>query len=120
MRFLAPSAHRILDFATVVAFALAPTVLGLSGLPAALAWFLAAVHLLLTLVTDFRGAGAPPLPLHVHGAVELVVGPALLVLPWILGWVGTARVFYMAAGGVIVVVWGVSRYRTAGTGRPEA
>src|SRR5579864_8892655 len=50
MRVIGAGLHRMLDFVTVVGFALAPTVLGLVGFAATLSYLLAAVHLVLTLL----------------------------------------------------------------------
>lgn len=107
---LSPSAHRILDFVTVVAFAAAPALLGFGGLPAILAYVLAAVHLLMTLATRFPDAPSRPLPIGLHSFVELVVGVMLLILPWLLGWEPHAQVFFLAAGVVILAVWLGTRY----------
>lgn len=89
MRVIAAGLHRVLDFVTVAGFALAPSVPGLAGLAAALAYVLAAVHLALTLLTHFPGSAARPVPFLLHGAIEAVVGIALLVLPRLVGWSGT-------------------------------
>jgi hypothetical protein len=105
-----PSVHRMLDFVTVVAFAAAPSALGLSGLPASVSYALACVHLLLTLLTRFSPDGSQPLALKIHGVVEMLVGPVLLVAPFALGWEGIAKTFYLVAGVVIVVVWALSAY----------
>jgi len=109
--------HRILDFVTVAGFALAPTLFGLTGLAATLAYVLAAVHLALTLLTRFPGGDRGVVPLRVHGGIELAVGIALLLAPFALGWQGAARTFYVAAGAVILVVWLLSAYETR-TGNP--
>jgi hypothetical protein len=119
MRVIGAGLHRMLDFVTVVGFALAPTVLGLVGFAATLSYLLAAVHLVLTLLTAFPGGTARPVSLAIHGAIEVVVGVALIVLPWVVGWVGTPRMFYCAAGVVILGVWALSAYR-AGTPRAAA
>jgi hypothetical protein len=111
MRVIAAGLHRMLDFVTVLGFALAPVVLGLTGLAATLAYILAAVHLALTLLTHFPGRAARPVSLVLHGAIEGVVGIALLLLPWLVGWNGSARAFYEAAGVVILLVWALSAYR---------
>ena len=111
MRLIHPGLHRWLDFVTVVAFALAPSVLSLTGLAATLAYVLACVHLALTALTHFPGARVRLVPLSLHGVIECVVGLGLLVLPWVLGWTGVARMFYVAAGLVILVVWGLSDYK---------
>jgi len=105
-----PSAHRLLDFVTVVAFAAAPTVLGLTGMPATISYVLACVHLALTLLTRFSTGGAQPIALKIHGAVELVVGPVLIAAPFVLGWQGVAKTFFLAAGVVIAAVWALSAY----------
>ncbi|MGH7733539.1 MAG: hypothetical protein ACREOE_07550, partial [Gemmatimonadales bacterium] len=91
MRVIAAGLHRVLDFVTIAGFALAPLLLGLTGFAAALAYVLAAVHLGLTLFTDFPGGRAHLIPLGVHGAVECIVGIVLLALPWLLNWQGAAR-----------------------------
>jgi len=110
MRMIGAGLHRMLDFVTVVGFALAPTVLGLVGFAATLSYLLAAVHLVLTLLTSFPGGAARLVPLAIHGAIELVVGVALIALPWLAGWVGIARTFYCVAGVVILGVWVLSAY----------
>lgn len=111
MSLVSPKVHRALDFVTVVGFLLAPVVLGLTGWPAYLAYGLAVVHLGVTLGTRSPGGTRGPLPLPAHGGLELAVGVALLVLPWIAGWTGVARTFYAAAGLVILVVWALTDYR---------
>ncbi len=113
MRFIAARLHRVLDFVTVGGFALAPSVLGLAGFAATLAYVLAVVHLALTLLTHFPGSAARPVSLVLHGAIEGVVGLALLLLPWLVGWTGTTRTFYVVAALIILVVWALSAYRPA-------
>ena len=110
MRFVTPRLHYFLDFATVAAFALAPTAVPLSGSAAVFAYGLAVVHLVVTLVTRFPGTGRRPLPLRVHGVLEAVVGIALLGLPFAAGWADPARLFYVVAGVVILAVGAMSRY----------
>jgi len=111
MRLITAGLHRVLDFVTVAGFAVAPSVLGLAGFAATLSYVLAAVHLTLTLLTHFPGSAERPVSLALHGAIELAVGVALIVLPWLVGWGGTARVFYVVAGAVILGVWALSAYR---------
>lgn len=103
--------HRILDFVTVAGFALAPTVFSFSGLPALLSYVLAVVHLGLTLLTRFHGTAGGPIPFRAHGAIELVVGVVLVAAPYLLGWHGSARTFFIAIGLVILAVWALSSYR---------
>ncbi|HET7041799.1 MAG TPA: hypothetical protein VFI13_07260 [Gemmatimonadales bacterium] len=111
--------HRLLDLVTVVGFGAAPSLLGLTGIASILSYALAAIHLLLTLVTHFPGDGKGPIPFSIHGVVEGAVGVALAALPFVVGWTGTPRAFYLTAGLVILVVWALTRYRDrpADTGR---
>lgn len=102
--------HRVLDFVTVVAFASAPTLFGLVGRTATLAYALAVVHLLLTLATHFPGHGRYPVPFRAHGVIELLVGLALVAVPFIRDWTHGARIFFPAIGVVILAVWALSRY----------
>jgi hypothetical protein len=86
-------------------------VLPLTGLAASVSYALAIVHLILTLVTQFSDTNPRPVSLRIHGAIECVVGIALVALPWIAGWIGATRIFFAVAGGVILLVWVTSEYR---------
>lgn len=112
MAILTPRIHGYLDYLTVVIFALAPTLFGLTGVPALLAYLLAVVHLLMTLLTDFPLGVADVIPLRWHSRVELIVSVVLVVLPWLLGdlFSAGARTFYTAIGAVIFVVWLATDY----------
>ncbi len=112
MKILTPRTHGILDYLTVIAFLLAPTLFGLSGLPATISYLLAAVHLVLTLITAFPLGLVKAVPFKLHGVVELVVAILLVLLSWLLGFasVPTARNFYVAAGIVVFIVWLITDY----------
>lgn len=115
MRVLRPTIHGILDYAVVIAFALAPALLGLSGLPATVSYLLAGIHLLLTLVTAFPLGAVKLVPLPLHGVIELVVSIVLVALPWILRFTQDtlARDFYVGAGALIFLVWLITDYTAA-------
>lgn len=111
-KVLSARTHGILDYLTVVLFALAPTLFGFTGTAATLAYVLAAVHLGMTLVTIFPMGVAGILPLHVHGIVELLVAISLMgVGMFNFGTETTAGLFYLLVGLVILVVWVLSSYR---------
>ena len=112
MRFIDARIHGVLDIAIVFMFLLAPAVLGLGGSPAAIAYVLAAVHLVLTLLTDFPMGIRKVIPFFVHGIVELLVGVFLVILPTIAGYGpgSPARRFYTIIGATILVVWALTAY----------
>lgn len=102
MKAIAPTAHRVLDYATVVLFAAAPTVFGLTGGAAKLSYALAIVHVLMTLLTHFRDGDRKLVPFRVHMVVEILVGVALIfvgvyVFP-------AALTFFCAVGALILLV----------------
>lgn len=110
---LSPRTHGLLDYATVAVFALAPAVLGLDGAPATLSYALAAIHLVMTLLTAFPLGVVGRIPFRLHGTVELAVG-AVLVALGALFFGGAARWFYVAMGLIVLAVWATTDY----DGRP--
>ena len=107
---ISPRVHGLLDAVVVAAFALAPSLLGLEGLAAVLSYGLAAVHLAMTLATDFPAGVARWVRFPLHGRVEFVVGVALIVLALVL-FRGPAFAFFAGAGAVILLVWALTDYR---------
>lgn len=112
MKILSSTVHGYLDFITVIIFAVAPTVFGFDGLPAYISYALAVIHLILTLITAFPKGIIGIVPFTIHGAIELVVSIALIILPLILGFAETPRNFFICIGIVIFVVWLLSNYKT--------
>ena len=115
MKILSPKVHGILDYVVVIAFAGAPAALGLAGAAALLSRGLAGVHLALTLLTAFPLGAIKLIPFKVHGWIELIVGPTLLAVPWVLGFGHdpVARNFYIGAGILIFATWLITDYRAS-------
>jgi len=111
MGILPPTVHRLLDYVAVIVFALAPSLIHLSGNTKMLAYALAVIHLVVSLATQFPGSARRPLPYRVHGIIELVVGLALVCVPFIRHWTFAAGKFYPAMGVIILVIWAFTRYR---------
>jgi hypothetical protein len=112
MRILDARVHGVLDLITVVAFLLGPLLFGLGGSPAAIAYTLAIVHLVMTLLTRYPMGRWRVIPFPVYGIVELIVGVALLILPSYAGYApgSPARKFYLGMGAAILVVWALTAY----------
>ena len=111
MKVISDKTHGILDYLTVAIFALAPSVLGLTGFAALVSYALAAIHLVMTLLTNMPLGVLKIIPIRLHAFVEMLVGPVLvvaaLVLPPILG---DKRGFFLVMGLVILAVWLLSNY----------
>ena len=113
MKIISPRVHGYLDYVTVVVFLLAPTLIGLTGFPAILAYVLAGVHLLMTLVTEFPLGIVKLIPLPLHGWVERVVGPVLVLVSFVPAFTveTPARIFYIVMGIVIILVGLLTDYQ---------
>jgi len=115
MGIISAGAHRALDFIVVLAFAVAPTLFGMTGRSAMLAYALAVVHLLVTLLTHVPGRERRPIPYSAHGIIELLVGLALVCVPILRHWTAGARTFYIGIGVAILLVWLLTPYRERAT-----
>jgi hypothetical protein len=122
MKLIAPGVHRFLDFVAVIVFAVAPFAIGRGapGLPAALCWALALVHLVVTLATRFPSRSGGAISFVGHGILELVVSIFLAASSWIFGFApgSPARYFFVTAGAVLFLVWLLTDYSGRGVERP--
>lgn len=112
-KILTPTLHGYLDYVTVVLFLAAPSVLGLTGMAGIFAYVLAIIHLTMSLVTDFPLGAYKLMPFALHGWVERVVGPVLILVPFVFGFTDTATSFYVVIGIVIIVVGLLTDYQQA-------
>ncbi len=118
MKILSPRIHGYLDYVVVIAFLAAPTLFGLSGIPAVISYAQYIIQLTVTHLTDFPLGIAKAIPIKLHSTIELLVSFTLMALPWLLGFASVipARNFYIAAGVVIFITWLVTDYNRAKTG----
>jgi hypothetical protein len=114
MKIISDTTHGILDYVTVILFALAPSLLGLTGTAALISYALAVIHLTMTVLTDMPLGVIKIIPLKLHALVELAVGPVLvvgaLVLPSLFA---GGQAFFVVVGIVIFLVWLLSNYGPA-------
>ena len=113
-RFLSDRIHGILDYALVLQFATAPAGLGIGGASAVLCYALAATHLAMTALTDMPLGLVKLIPLRVHGAVELMLGLALIAAAWIFpDLLQSGQLFFTLTGAIVFFVWVSSKYGDA-------
>ncbi len=103
---ITPRVHGMIDYATVLATAAAPKVLGFPAPAAALAYGMAGSYLGLSAVTDYPLSAKRVVPFRTHGIAEAVSGLALPAMPWALGFARHrgARNFFLALTGVTFAV----------------
>ena len=82
---ISPTLHGMIDYTTSVAVAAAPTVLDFPEPAAELCYALAGSYTGMSMLTDYPPAAKRMIPFKAHGVVESVIGMALPVLPWALG-----------------------------------
>lgn len=88
---ISPTAHGILDYATMGATASAPLILGMPRRAAGAAYALAGAYTALSALTDYKPAVKRAVPLRVHEGVDIGLGMVLPALPWLLGFAGNRR-----------------------------
>jgi hypothetical protein len=112
MKFINPKIHGIIDYLAVIFLLASPWYFGFTGILATFTYALAAVHLILTLLTDFSLGLVKAIPFQVHGAIELLVGVVLITLAYtvfkneIIG-----KLYYVIFGTVILLTWLVTDYK---------
>jgi hypothetical protein len=112
LKIISIKVHGILDYFTVLAFALIPCIFGLTGVPAYLSYTLSGVHFLMSVLTRFPLGLVKIIPVKLHRIVETIVGPALIISPWGLGFAEelTARYVFIGAGVIISIVGLLTHY----------
>ena len=112
MKIISIKNHGFFDYITVLAFALIPMIFGLEGIPAYLSYALAVIHLSMTLLTAFPLGVVKVIPVKLHKLVETIVGPVLVIVPWVLGFSEnlTARYVYVGMGLIIIAVGFLTDY----------
>ncbi len=106
--------HGFLDYTVVVIFLSAPTILHFSNIPALVAYNLAGIHLMLTMMADMPLGPMKIMPFQWHGKVEMVVGPVLVALPFLLGFGAepAAQFFFIIVGIVVILTWFLTDYES--------
>jgi len=113
MKILQPKVHGYIDYALVLLFALAPTLLGFDGVPQTLCYVLAALHFATSLFTAYPLGALKIIPFPVHGAGEAILAPLLALAPWLFGFWRTPapRNFFLLAAVAVLLVWLVTDYK---------
>jgi hypothetical protein len=112
--------HGILDYLTVAIFALAPGVVGLTGVASIVSYALAIIHLAMTVATKMPLSLVKIVPMKLHAIVELIVGLVLVVGGLLAPTFPTdARAFFVVMGVLIFFVWLLSTYAASNKQTPN-
>lgn len=114
MKIISPTAHGILDYATVIFLLASPTIFGMEGNLCTITYSLAAVHFGLTMLTDFKPGIIKVIPFRIHGLMEIVVSITLAALAfWFYSNGETLGFyFYMTLAVVIMIVFILTDFKS--------
>lgn len=108
MKFLTPTLHGLGDYAAAAALIAGPFVLGISEQSVFAHWFSIAggIGLIVySLLTDYTFSLAKAIPFKTHLLLDTAAGLAFVVLPFLAGLDGVARIYFLVMGiGVLFVV----------------
>lgn len=115
MKFLSPKVHGILDMLVTVVLFIAPSLFDFGREASAISYVLGAVYVVVILATAYPYGLVKLMPFTVHGAMELVLSPLLIAMPWIagFGYDRAGRGFFVAAGILLFLVWLTTDYKAA-------
>lgn len=105
--------HGAMDYAVVAFLFLSPTYFHLPETTATFTYVLGAIHLLLTILTNFRLGLFKLIPFRVHGLIELVVSLGLFGVAYWLGDIEgkLPQYFYSSFAIMLLLVWFLTDYK---------
>lgn len=115
MRFISPRLHGLLDYAVAGALISVPLLLDFaaSSLAAAVISVAAGIGLTLySLLTDYSAGIRKLIPWRVHLTLDAVAAVALLAAPFVLGFGGVARGFYLTVAIAVLTVVATTQLNT--------
>jgi hypothetical protein len=107
--------HGLIDYAVIIFLWLSPTLFGLSSTTSMFTYVLGAIHLALTITTDFEVGLIKIVPLKIHGLIELIVSIALVAVAFLLGNIDGSKsmIFYLIMAVSIFATWLITDYKPA-------
>lgn len=111
MKIISSKLHGFIDYLVVIFLAVSPMLFGMEGFVCTFTYVLAAVHLVLTLCTNFGAGIFKIIPLNVHGYIEFLVGILLVILAFTLFKDNElGKTFYTVFGAAVFVTALLSDY----------
>lgn len=111
MKFISPRVHGFIDLLVFLILLASPSYFGFTGTLAIFTCASAAVHLLLTILTDYTVGIFKLIPLPVHGTIEFFVGIVLIIFAYTVFNHNTdGKLYYVIFGTVVLLTWLVTDY----------
>jgi len=116
MKLISPKLHGALDYAVASVLVGVPLVLGFSVesvVAAVMAVAAGAGLFVYSLLTDYSAGLRAVIPFRVHLALDAIAAMALVAAPFLLGFAGVPRAFYLVIGGSVLAVVACTRVEEA-------
>lgn len=104
MHIIPSKFHGLLDYAVALTLILGPFLFGFVGPAKYLALAGGLGLFIYSLITDYSVSARKLLPFRVHLILDFVAALVLVVAPFIFGFVGLAKAFYLVIGIAVIVV----------------
>lgn len=114
MKVLSSKVHGILDYLLIVFLFISPTLFKMEGMLCTITYSLAAIHLAVTVLTDFELGLIKLIPFRIHGLLEVLVTVILAILAiWFYNnGYESGFYFYMVLAMVIMIVFILTDFKT--------
>jgi len=112
MKFISPKVHGALDYAVASVLVVAPLILRFADVSVAAAVIAVGAGIGLfvySLLTNYSAGLRAVIPFRVHLVLDALAAVALLVVPFLFGFAGTPRAFYLVIGTAVLVVVACTR-----------
>src|SRR5262249_32737420 len=112
MKFISPKLHGALDYSVAIVLIVAPVLLRFSdvSVPAAVIAIAAGSGLVVySLLTAYSAGVRAVIPFRVHLILDASAAVTLLVVPFLFGFGGTPRAFYLVIGTAVLAVVACTR-----------
>jgi len=104
MHIIPSKFHGVLDYAVALTLLLAPFILGFEGIAKYLAVAGGAGLLLYSLITDYSLSARNLIPFKLHLIFDFAAALVLTAAPFIFGFTGITKVFYLVIGISVIAV----------------
>jgi low affinity Fe/Cu permease len=104
MKIINANVHAVLDYLTVIFLWISPSLFNFSRPVSTFTYILGAIHLLLTISTNYKYGILKFIPFPTHGTIELILGIVLIITPWLLNFTNNTDCYYYSALALVIFI----------------